>query len=142
MFVAVALPYSQFLPEQLDVSDPPRQALACHDIKLYFGDIQPAPMLRGVMDLQLSGDPAGFRSRKCLVQGGKGMGVEVVHDKYDPVTVRIVCIYQIPDLLSPIKCGTVLPDTYMPHSTQGFHKYKDTTCAIAHIFGINFSGIL
>lgn len=69
------------------------------------------------------------------------MGVQVVHNKYDPVTVRISRIHQIPDFLSPVNCGTALSDTYMPRATQRFRKYKDTIGVVTRIFGINLPGI-
>lgn len=50
MFVAVALPCGQLLPKQIYAPNPPGQALTCHDIQLYLGNVQPAPVLRGVMD--------------------------------------------------------------------------------------------
>lgn len=58
MFIAVALPCSQFLPQQAYVINPSGQALACHHIKLYFSNVQPAPMFGRVMDFQFFGDPA------------------------------------------------------------------------------------
>lgn len=82
IFVAVALPCVQFLPKQIYVPNPPGEALARHDIQLYLGDVQPAPMFGSVMDFQLFGDPVGFWSRKCLVQRGKGVGIQVVHHQY------------------------------------------------------------
>ena len=69
------------------------------------------------------------------------MCIQVVHDKYDFVAVRIAHIHQIPDFLSSFNCGAMLPDTYMPHAAQGFYKYKYPTGAIAHIFVINLVGI-
>ncbi len=48
------------------------------------------------------------------------MGVQVIHDKYDPVTVRIADIHQIPDLLSPVDRSAVFTDAYMPYAAQRF----------------------
>lgn len=53
MLIAVALPCHQFLAEQAYVFDPPGQALACHYIKLFFSNIQPASMFGNVMDFKL-----------------------------------------------------------------------------------------
>lgn len=141
MVVAVTLPSSQFLPEQTYVINPAGEALSGHNIKFYFSDVQPTAMLRRVMDFQLFGDSASFRGRKCLVQGGKRMGVEVVHDKDDSVTVRIANIHQIFDFLSPVKGSAVLPNAYMPYATEGFHKYKYAAGAVTHIFAINLLGV-
>ena len=67
MFIAVALPCSQLLAEQSYIFNPPGQALACHYIKLYFSNIQPASMLGSVMDFKLFCNSAGFRCWKCFV---------------------------------------------------------------------------
>ncbi len=42
------------------------------------------------------------------------MGIQVVHDKYDFVAVRIADIHQMPDFLRPVNRSAVFPDTYMP----------------------------
>ena len=68
-------------------------------------------------------------------------GVEVVHDKYDPVTVRIADIHQIPDLLGPVDRGTVLPDAYMPDAAQRLYECKYAAGAVVHIFRIDLLGI-
>ena len=73
MFIALPLPCRQFLTEQIHVLNSAGQTLSCHYISLYFGNVQPTPMFRSVMDFRLFGNPAGFRGRKCPVQGGKGM---------------------------------------------------------------------
>ena len=69
------------------------------------------------------------------------MGIQVVHDKDNLVTVRIADIYQVPDLLSPIDCSTALPDTDMPHTAQGLYEYKYAAGAVTYIFGIDLLGI-
>ena len=57
-------------------------------------------------------------------QRGKSMGIQVVHDKYNPVTVRIADIHQIPDLLRPVNRSAVFPDVDVPYTAQRFHEYK------------------
>lgn len=52
MFIAVAFSCGQLLAEQVDIFNPPGQALACHDNKLYFGNIQPAPMFGSIVNFQ------------------------------------------------------------------------------------------
>ena len=98
-------------------------------------------MLGRVMDFQFFGDPAGFRGWKCFIQRGKSMGIQVVHDKYNPVTVRIADIHQIPDLLRPVNRSAVFPDVDVPYTAQRFHEYKYAAGTAAQILGINFPGI-
>ena len=69
------------------------------------------------------------------------MGVEVVHDKDDSVTVRIADIHQIFDFLGPVKGSAVLPNAYMPYTSDRFHQYKYATGAVTHIFAINLLGV-
>ena len=124
MVVAITLPSSHFLPEQSYVINSAGETLSGHNIKFNFSDVQPAAMLRRVIDFQPFGDSVGFRGRKCLVQGGKSVGVEVVHNKNNSVTVGIADIHQIFNLRSPVKGRTVLPNAYVPYANVRFHKYK------------------
>ena len=52
------------------------------------------------------------------------MGVEVVHNKDNSVTVGITEIHQIFDLCSPVKGSTMLPNAYVPYATERFHKFS------------------
>lgn len=141
MLIAVTLPYRQLLTQQIYVFHPARQALAGHYIELYFCNVQPDPMFGSIMDLQLLGNPTGFRSGKYLVQGREGMGIQVVHDKYDLIPARIADIHKILDLFSPVNCCTVFSHAYMAHSAQRLHKYKNATGTIPNIFTVNFLSI-
>lgn len=69
------------------------------------------------------------------------MGIQVVHDEYALVTIRVTDIHKIPALLSPVNRSTVFPDTYMPHATQRLHEYKYAAGTAAHILGINLPNI-
>ena len=97
--------------------------------------MQPDPMFWCVMNFQFFSDPVGFQGRKCLVYGGNGMGIQVVPDKYNLITIRIADSYKIPDFLYPVGCCTVLSHAYMPHVSQGLDKNKDAD-------GISFFDIL
>ena len=61
-------------------------------------------MLWGIMNLQLSGDLACFLSRKGLVQRDDGMGIEIVHDKYNLLFVRVAGVAQSP----AVRCSRTL----------------------------------
>lgn len=69
------------------------------------------------------------------------MGIQVVHDKYDLITVKIADIHKIPDLLRPVGCCTVFPHAYMAHTSQRLYKYKNAAGAVPDIFRIHFLGI-
>lgn len=139
--VTICFPCGQFLPEFVDTCYPPRKTLSCHDIKLYLCHVQPASVLWGIMKLQVSGNPACLISRESLVQRSYGMSIEIVHDKYDLLFVRVTDVYKIFDFLSPVGCSTVFTDTYMPYAPQWLNKHKYTACAVSDIFGIGLPGI-
>lgn len=110
-------------------------------MNLYLCHVQPDSMLGGIMNLQFSDDSACLMSRKSLVQRGYGMSIEIVHDKYDLLFVRVADVYTVFDFLSPVGCGTVLPDTYMPYASQRLNKHKYTARTVSDIFGINLLSI-
>lgn len=39
------------------------------------------------------------------------MSIEIVHDKYDLLFVRVAGIYKVFDFLSPVGCSTVFTDS-------------------------------
>lgn len=69
------------------------------------------------------------------------MGIEVVHDKYDLITIRITDIYKILTLSSSVNCGSVLMYAYMPYVVQRFYEYKYAAITVTYIFIIKFWGI-
>ena len=81
------------------------------------------PWLWCIMEFQTFGNPVGFQSRKYLVWGRKGMRVQVVHDKYDPIMVRIDDIHKISDLISPVNY-TVCAHAYMAYTAQKLYECK------------------
>jgi hypothetical protein len=93
------------------------------------------------MDFQPFGNPAGFQSRKCLIPGGNGMRVRVIHDKYDLITIRIADIYQIPDLITPVYRCTMRTRAYMAYAAQRLYEYKNAADVVPDIFRIVFPGI-
>lgn len=69
------------------------------------------------------------------------MGIEIVHDKYNFLFVRVAGIYKVLDFFRPVSRGTVFTDAYMPHATQRLYKHKYTAVAVPDIFGIGLPGI-
>ena len=66
------------------------------------------------------------------------MGIEIVHDKYNFLFVRVAGIYKVLDFFRPVSRGTVFTDAYMPHAPQRLYKHKYTAVAVSDIFGIGF----
>ena len=65
------------------------------------------------------------------------MCIQVVHDQYDLLNIRVHDIYKILNLLCPVYCGTMLPDTDVMHATERFHKSEYTTGSVPGVFGIH-----
>src|SRR5262249_19349147 len=55
-----------------------------------------------VVDLQLVGDALRLGGGERLVERGRVMGVELVHDQHDRLRVRVADIDQVPDQVRPI----------------------------------------
>ena len=79
--VAGALPSGDLRPQGVDIRDAAIQTLAGQHRKLTLGHIEPTAMLRGVVKLELAGDPTSFVWGKNAVQGRWGMSIEVIHDQ-------------------------------------------------------------
>lgn len=93
-------------------------------------------MLGSVVKLQLAGDPTGFVRGKDLVQGGGGMGIEVIHDQPDPLRRREVVIDQQPHLLGEVLFGPPFRDVDMTPTAQGLHEQKQIRGAFAFVFTV------
>jgi hypothetical protein len=59
------------------------QTLAIQNGDLNFGHVQPTPMFRGVMKLQLPHDPPSLLRFEDFIQGRRRMGVQVIQDHPD-----------------------------------------------------------
>ena len=57
-----------FLLESVEVSDPPVEALAAEHAQLDLGDVEPATVLGGEMNLELVGEPLGLGGGEGLVE--------------------------------------------------------------------------
>jgi len=86
------------------------QTLPTEDAELALGDIEPASVLGSVMDLELVGQVLGFGRGEGLVERGRAVGVQVVHDQDDPLRVRVVDLHQVLDEPSPVDPGPALGD--------------------------------
>ena len=82
------------------------EALPGHDTEFAFSDIKPRPMFWRVMPLEALGDTAGLYGRKCLVQRGRFVGVEIILHKRDLFSVREVVIGQITKYMGVINGST------------------------------------
>ena len=79
VMVTLGLPSRDFSTQGLNLGNPAIQTLAGQDGEFTFSHIEPTAMFGGVVKLQLAGDPACFGGCKGLVEGGWGMGIEIIH---------------------------------------------------------------
>ena len=66
VFVSAHLPRRDFLDERILVGDAPGEALGGQDTESGFSHVQPASMLRRVMNLEPFRQTAGFRGGRTL----------------------------------------------------------------------------
>lgn len=69
------------------------------------------------------------------------MGIEVIHYKDDPFSIRVHDIHKVLDLLCPVKSRPMLMDTGMVPASKRLDKRKDAAGAVPHIFGIHFLNV-
>src|SRR4051812_25957308 len=81
LLVAGGLPGGDLGGERGAVADAPAEALASKHRELQLGHVQPTAMDRGVVEVELPKDASGLGGRECLVEGGRGVRVQIVeHD--------------------------------------------------------------
>src|SRR5829696_3878281 len=117
--VALLFPHTHFLGKRSLVGDAPIQTLASEHRELDLGHVQPRAVLWGVVDLQPLQQPPSFSRGERFIQSGRGMGVEVVHNQNDLLSVRVVQINQLLYAVRPVVLGPPLGDTDVTPAGQG-----------------------
>ena len=93
--VAIVFPRRSLIRQTLAVVDSTRQTLPPKYAQLAFGNVQPASVLRRVMNLQTLRQSPGFaRSERFIKRCGR-MGVQVVHDQYDPLRSLVFFVQEV-----------------------------------------------
>lgn len=108
--VAPGFPRLGFLTQGIQIRHPTVQALPGEDTEFQFGDIEPTPVLGGVVNLQaLRQTPGGLRL-EGFVERTRFMGVEIVADQPDAVGLGILDLQEVPNFLGPVDGRTLFPD--------------------------------
>ena len=134
--VAWAFPGGDFLAQGVDRRNAAIQTLASEHGQLALGHIEPTAMLGGVVQLELASDPPGFVRGQNPVQGGGGMGIEVIQDQSDALGGREVVIDQQAHLLSKILLGPPVRDVDVTPTAQGLDEQKQIGGAFPFIFRV------
>src|SRR5688572_17462697 len=103
-----------------------------------FGHVQPAAVLGGVVQLELGGQALGLGRWEGLVQGGRGVGVEVVLNQDDPLGVRIVDVDQLLDALGPVEAGAAVADHDLAPPSERLADQEQVDDALAHVLVVFF----
>jgi len=122
--VARAFPGSNLFAQDLDTRDTTIEALTGQHGQLTLGHIEPTAVLGGVVKLEFADDPTRFSRRQNAVQGGRGMGIEVIQDQANPFGGWEVLIHQQAYLLSKIWFRPLWSDIDVAPSAQGLNKEK------------------
>src|SRR5215213_2602079 len=106
--VACPLPGAALPSQRLLVRDAPREALSREHRELDLHLVQPRAVLGCVVELQLVHDAPRLCWLERLVEGGRGVGIEVVEHYPHLLGPRVVLIHQRSHLLSEVHgCTTV-----------------------------------
>src|SRR5258708_24423044 len=135
------LPGADFVDERLFVRDPTIQALAAQDTQLDLGHVQPAPVLGRVMNLQLVGQALRLRRSEGLIERGRAVRIQLIHDQHDGFRLGIAYVDQILDGVRPIDPGALVGHLDPPLTAQGLVEDEQIGHAVAAVFGIEARGL-
>ena len=138
--VAMGLPGVDFLSEDFEAGDPAIQALAGQGAEFDLGDIKPATVLRGVVELDSFGQATGLGCGKGFVERGGGVSVEVVEDESDFDRLGVTFLQHGADEERPIPPSPVFACRHVTPPGQRLHFEKDFGHAVADIFVVDATG--
>src|SRR3954454_11114629 len=99
--------------ELVAFADPPVQALAAQDADLDLDHVEPAGVLRGVVELQPSQEAVSLLRRKGFVQRASGVGREIVLHHPDPVGFGVVDVHEVAQAAGIILCRALAGDRHL-----------------------------
>ena len=108
--VSVAFPGGDFVREALPVVDPARQTLPSEHAQFAFGNVQPASVFRGVMNLQPFRQSPGFARNERFVERRGRMRIQVVHDQHDPIHGLVLFVQEVPQRVKVPDYAHLLPE--------------------------------
>ncbi len=106
--VALPLPLLGLPTEFRDGRNIVSQALACQDTKFNLGNVEPTRMFGGVVDFQAVDQGIGLFRRKHFVEGGRSVGIEVVHHYHDFCNLGVVLFEDLLREERPVLLGALL----------------------------------
>src|SRR5262249_8176896 len=134
--VALVFPGRNFTRERDFVWDAAIETLLLEDTQLDLGHAQPAPMLGGVMQLELSSDPPCLSRLERFIERRDLMRIEIVQHDANPRGFGIACVNQPLHGMGKVHLGALLRYLHMPPASLRFDKEKEIPGAIAFVFAI------
>lgn len=105
--IAMLLPTLDLLAKLLNCGNVVGQTLPRQHTQFDLGNIEPARMLRGIVDLQTVDQGFGLLRRKHFIKRSRRMRIQIVHHQNDFLRLRIVFFQHLlheacPVLLCPV----------------------------------------
>src|SRR5579864_5319394 len=112
------------LPQMIEALHAFRQTSALKDADLDLGHVKPTAMFGCIMHLQSLPDAPCLLRLKSLIEAGRRMGVEIVHDQTNDASIGIDLIDQPAERLGEIQPGTPLGHLDAAATSQRLHEHK------------------
>lgn len=136
--VTARLPSSDLGGDCGAIRQTPIKTLAIEDADFDFGHIEPAGMLRGVMEYDPSQQGLRLADTQHFLEALAKMGVEVVHNQVDAACSGINVFEQVLDKGNEVRLGPVVGDRDGTPATLWFHRYEQVAGAAPGIFIVLF----
>ena len=122
--IPVACPSTHFCSHLPYIVNPTVQALLNQNVQLDFRHVKPTPMLWRVVNLKSVEKTPCFTRLKHFIQGCTFMGIEIVHNKSNLLSIWIVDIQKLLNLHCPVRLCTAVCYRYLSFAGQWFEKHK------------------
>ena len=123
--VAALLPRADLMLQLRQRADAPGETLGGERAQLVLGDVQPAAVLRGVMELEPLGQPPCLGRGKGLVERAAGVRIEVVEHHHHLLGVGVASRKERADLHRPVDLGAPRGRGHLPPARLGLGKQEE-----------------
>ena len=134
--VAAALPGGDLAFELQLAIDAAVEALAAQDADLDLDHVEPAGVLWGEVELDAAQDPSRLRGRQGLVEGGGGMGREVVENDSDPLGLGIMDVDEVSHAGGEVRGGAPARDLDVSPGSVGIEEDEEIGGAVALVLAV------
>jgi hypothetical protein len=134
--VALLFPRLDFTDEAFTLADLAVQALAPQHANFEFHHIQPARMLRGIMEFQALENPVRLLSREGFVERARSMRRQIIQHYADKIGFCIMNIHQIAHAVRKVRRRAMIGDLDVTPGLVRVQKNKQIRGAIAPVLAI------